>query len=85
MICEIMNAAIQVTSKIEPQAVHPVIVCSFMCLEPLNALKKTNLPVTLAYKHPKKTIVGTMKEKETFLYSSSSEPKAGEVMYWLPV
>ena len=80
-----MKAAIQVTNRIEPQAVQPTNVCSFMCRDPLKARKKTKRPVTLAYRQPRKRIVGIMKENETFLYSSSKEPKAGEVMYWFPV
>jgi len=30
-------------------------------------------------------MVGIIKEKATFLYTGSRDPKAGLVMYWLPV
>jgi hypothetical protein len=85
MTWEIKKAAIQVTSKIEAHEAQPTTVCSVMCLELRNSLKKTNRPVTDAYKQPRKMSVGIMKENETFLYRSSREPNAGEVMYWLPV
>ncbi len=44
-----------------------------------------NLADTDAYSTPRKIIVGTMKEKEIFLYKFCSEPNAGAVMCWFPV
>ena len=48
--------------------------------------KKMKRADTDAYSTPRKMRVGTMKEKDTFLYISlPREPKAGVVMYWFPV
>lgn len=47
----------------------------------LKTRKKTKRLDTLAYSTPRKMSVGIMKEKEIFLYTSDSEPKAGAVMY----
>lgn len=43
-----------------------------------------NRAETEAYKTPKNMIVGIINEKATFLYSGIKDPKAGEVIYWLP-
>lgn len=81
MIWEMMKAAIQVTRRMELQDAQPTTVCSVMCFVLRNRRKKTKRPVTDAYKQPRKMSVGIMKENDTFLYRSSREPKAGEVMY----
>lgn len=85
MTWEMMNAKIHVASRIPAHDPHPTTVCSLKCLEPLKTRKKTNRDVTDAYKQPRKMMVGIMKEKDTFLYMSSSEPNAGAVTYWLPL
>jgi hypothetical protein len=85
MTCEMMKAAIHVTRRMLVHEAHPTTVWSDMCLEPRNRRKKTKRPVTEAYRQPRKIRVGIMNEKDAFLYTSWSEPNAGDVMYWLPV
>ena len=85
MTCEMMKAAIQVTRRMVVHEAQPTTVCSDMCLEPRNMRKKTKRPVTEAYRQLRKMSVGIMNEKDTFLYTSSSDPNAGEVMYLVPV
>jgi hypothetical protein len=60
-------------------------VCSFLWREFWKMRKKTNRADTDAYRTPRKIRVGIMNEKETFLKTSSRDPNAGAVMYWLPV
>jgi hypothetical protein len=79
------KAKIQVVRRMAAQELHPITVWSLMCFEFLNSRKKTNREVTDAYRHPRKRIVGIMKENETFLYRSSRDPKAGALTYWLPL
>jgi len=85
IIWEMIKAKIHVASRIPVHDPHPTTVCSLKCLDPLNRRKKTKRDVTDAYKQPRKMIVGIIKEKDTFLYTSSSEPKAGALTYWLPL
>lgn len=80
-----IKANTQVTSRMPAQLPQPTTVWLCRCTELRNARKKTKRAVTEAYRHPRKMSVGIMKEKETFLYMSSSDPKAGAVTYWLPV
>lgn len=80
-----IKAKIQVTSRMPNQLPQPTTVWLCRCTELRNARKKTKRAVTEAYRQPRKMIVGIMKEKAAFLYTSSKDPKAGAVTYWLPV
>lgn len=85
MTWAMMKAKIQVVRRMAAHEPHPTRVWSLKCLEFRNRRKKANRAVTEAYRHPRKMIVGIMNEKETFLYRSSREPKAGALTYWLPL
>lgn len=80
-----INAMIHVTSRMPAHDPQPTTVWSLTCREPWNTRKKTKRAVTDAYRQPRKMMVGIMKENDTFLYMSCSEPNAGAVTYWLPV
>lgn len=85
MTSAMMKAAIHVKKRIPAHDAHPTTVWLFMCFELRKTRKKTNRAETEAYRHPKKMMVGIINEKAAFLYTVSSEPKAGAVTYWLPV
>lgn len=85
MTWEMTKAKIHVVRRMPAQEPHPTTVWSLRCFEFLKTRKKTKRAVTEAYRHPRKMIVGIMNEKETFLYRSSRDPKAGALTYWLPL
>lgn len=81
-----MKAPTQVAAKIPAHAAQPTTVFSALCFVPSKMRKNMNLAETDAYRTPRKIKVGIMKENATFLKMSfPMDPKAGEVMYWLPV
>lgn len=69
MTCEMIKAKIQVTSRMAAHEPQPMTVWSFMWRELRNNRKKTKRAVTDAYRHPRKMMVGIIKEKAAFLYT----------------